>query len=59
MANRAVAHDDLVFSIADLKREGSQRLEPAHRDYYNDGAMDMITYGCCYMACSRLTCWLD
>lgn len=44
MANRAVAHDDLVFSIADLKREGSQRLESAYRDYYNDGAMDMLTY---------------
>ena len=44
MANRAVAHDDLVFSISDLKREGSQRLEPAYRDYYNDGAMDMLTY---------------
>lgn len=44
MANRAVAHDDTVFSIADLKREGSKRIEGPYRDFYNDGAMDMITY---------------
>lgn len=43
MANRAVAHDEAVFSIADLKREGSKRIKGPYRDFYNDGAMDMIT----------------
>lgn len=43
MANRAPALDDHVFSIRDLEREGSERLQPTFRDFYNGGAMDMIT----------------
>ncbi|KAK2596022.1 hypothetical protein N8I77_013532 [Diaporthe amygdali] len=43
MANRSVNLDPKVFSISDLKREGSARLPPMYRDFYNEGAMDMET----------------
>ncbi|KAK5936540.1 hypothetical protein PMZ80_011227 [Knufia obscura] len=43
MANRAPNLDENVFSISDLKHEGSRRLPKATRDYYNEGAMDLIT----------------
>ena len=43
MANRAPNLDDKVFSISDLKYEGSKKLPKATRDYYNEGAMDMVT----------------
>ena len=44
MANRAPALDDKVFSISDLVVEGNKRLPKSYRDFYNEGAMDMITY---------------
>ncbi|KAL1848488.1 hypothetical protein Daus18300_013589 [Diaporthe australafricana] len=43
MANRSVSLDTKVFSINDLKREGSAKLPPVYRDFYNEGAMDMDT----------------
>lgn len=43
MANRAPALDQNVFSISDLKHEGSKRLPKSYRDFYNEGAMDLIT----------------
>lgn len=43
MANRAANLDQNVFSISDLKYEGSRRLPKAIRDFYNEGAMDMLT----------------
>ncbi|KAJ9657793.1 hypothetical protein H2198_004100 [Neophaeococcomyces mojaviensis] len=43
MANRAPALDQNVFSISDLKHEGSKRLPKSYRDFYNVGAMDLIT----------------
>ncbi|KAF2158019.1 FMN-dependent dehydrogenase [Myriangium duriaei CBS 260.36] len=43
MANRAASWDDHVFSIADLNEKGSAKLPPMYREYYNHGAMDMIT----------------
>ncbi|KAF2156544.1 (S)-2-hydroxy-acid oxidase [Myriangium duriaei CBS 260.36] len=43
MANRVAAWDKEVFSIADLKQKGNAKLPPAYKDFYNDGAMDMIT----------------
>jgi (S)-2-hydroxy-acid oxidase len=43
MANRPPALDPLVFSIRDLEHFGTQSLSEAYRDYYNGGAMDMIT----------------
>lgn len=43
MANRPPALDDLVFSIHDLEHYGSQNLTESFREYYNGGAMDMIT----------------
>ncbi|KAF7670697.1 fmn-dependent dehydrogenase [Alternaria burnsii] len=43
MANRASNLDPLVFSIQDLEKEGTKRLLEEYRDFYNGGAMDMIT----------------
>ncbi|KAH7391988.1 FMN-dependent dehydrogenase [Phaeosphaeria sp. MPI-PUGE-AT-0046c] len=43
MANRASNLDPLVFSIQDLEAEGTRRLQKEYRDFYNGGAMDMIT----------------
>jgi len=43
MANRAANLDKNVFAIRDLKYEGSKRLPKATRDFYNEGAMDLIT----------------
>jgi len=43
MANRAANLDKNVFSIKDLKYEGSKRLPKATREFYNEGAMDLIT----------------
>ncbi|OBT84467.1 hypothetical protein VE02_06428 [Pseudogymnoascus sp. 03VT05] len=43
MANRAPTLDPHVVSINDLKELGSQRLPKMFREYYNHGAMDMIT----------------
>ena len=43
MANRATNLDEKVFSISDLEHEGSKRLPKATRDFYNEGAMDLIT----------------
>ncbi|CAH0053715.1 unnamed protein product [Clonostachys solani] len=59
MANRGISWDPLVHSIQDLKEEGSKRLPKMYRgkytctkkplfilgtaDYYNEGAMDLIT----------------
>lgn len=47
MANRPPALDPLVFSIRDLERYGSENLSDAFREYYNGGAMDMISYAQC------------
>lgn len=44
MANRASNLDPLVFSIQDLEKEGTKRLPKQYRDFYNGGAMDMITF---------------
>ena len=59
MANRPPALDDKVFSISDLKHEGSKKLPKSFRgkkysvffehmltisDFYNEGAMDLITW---------------
>jgi (S)-2-hydroxy-acid oxidase len=44
MANRASNLDPLVFSIQDLEQEGTKRLSKEYRDFYNGGAMDMITF---------------
>ncbi|KAJ4993811.1 2-hydroxy-acid oxidase [Stagonosporopsis vannaccii] len=43
MANRPPALDPLVFSIRDLEYYGSENLSDGFRQYYNGGAMDMIT----------------
>ncbi|EOD45740.1 putative fmn-dependent dehydrogenase family protein [Neofusicoccum parvum UCRNP2] len=43
MANRGVTLDPHVFTINDLKERGSSKLPKMYRDYYNEGAMDMIS----------------
>jgi (S)-2-hydroxy-acid oxidase len=44
MANRGQSWDAQVHSIADLREYGSQKLPKMYRDYYNEGAMDLVTY---------------
>ncbi|KAF2447169.1 FMN-dependent dehydrogenase [Karstenula rhodostoma CBS 690.94] len=43
MANRAPTLDRYVFSISDLQRYGSRKLPKMYEEYYNQGAMDMVT----------------
>ncbi|KAL4948512.1 FMN-dependent dehydrogenase [Aspergillus filifer] len=43
MANRGKSYDPNVHSIADLKRLGSGKLAKTYREYYNEGAMNLIT----------------
>ncbi|KAK7419366.1 hypothetical protein QQX98_003318 [Neonectria punicea] len=43
MANRGQSYDAQVHSIKDLERLGSARLPKSTREYYNEGAMDLIT----------------
>ncbi|KAF5502404.1 Oxidase FUB9 [Colletotrichum aenigma] len=43
MANRGVSWDTLIHSIQDLKDHGSRRLPKMYRDYFNEGAMDLLT----------------
>ncbi|KAL4984225.1 hypothetical protein BDW68DRAFT_180837 [Aspergillus falconensis] len=43
MAHRGDTLGKDVCCIDDLKRLGSQRLTPLVRDYYNEGAIDLIT----------------
>lgn len=43
MANRGATWDPMVHTIADLKEHGSKKLTKMYRDYYNEGAMDLVT----------------
>ncbi|KAF3801748.1 Oxidase FUB9 [Colletotrichum gloeosporioides] len=43
MASRGVSWDTSVHSIQDLKYHGSRRLPKMYRDYFNEGAMDLLT----------------
>ncbi|KAM5349041.1 hypothetical protein ACJ41O_008864 [Fusarium nematophilum] len=43
MANRGVSWDPHVHTIADLKELGSNKLPKMYRDYFNEGAMDLVT----------------
>ncbi|KAJ6108434.1 hypothetical protein N7523_009757 [Penicillium sp. IBT 18751x] len=43
MSHRGESLHKDVCCIADLKELGSKRLSPMVRDYYNEGAMDLIT----------------
>ncbi|OAP65126.1 hypothetical protein AYL99_01098 [Fonsecaea erecta] len=43
MANRGRTLDPEVFSIRDLKEKASKKLPKMYREYFNEGAMDMIT----------------
>ncbi|KIY02029.1 uncharacterized protein Z520_02167 [Fonsecaea multimorphosa CBS 102226] len=43
MANRGRTLDPEVFSIRDLKEKASKKLPKTYREYFNEGAMDMIT----------------
>lgn len=41
--NRGKLLDPEVFCISDLKEKGSKKLPQTYREYFNAGAMDMIT----------------
>ncbi|KAL6252756.1 hypothetical protein RBB50_000475 [Rhinocladiella similis] len=43
MANRGRTLDPEVFCIRDLKEKASKKLPKMYREYFNEGAMDMIT----------------
>ncbi|KAI0435754.1 hypothetical protein F4803DRAFT_286060 [Xylaria telfairii] len=43
MANRGATWDPMVHTIADLKEHGSKKMTKMYRDYYNEGAMDLVT----------------
>ncbi|POR36825.1 hypothetical protein TPAR_02961 [Tolypocladium paradoxum] len=43
MANRGRTYDKHVHSIKDLEKYGSEKMSKSHREYYNEGAMDLIT----------------
>ncbi|KAJ5723268.1 Aldolase-type TIM barrel [Penicillium malachiteum] len=43
MANRGTTLSNEVFSIKDLQHYGSKKMDKSTRDYYNEGAMDLIT----------------
>ncbi|KAF7561137.1 hypothetical protein G7046_g2997 [Stylonectria norvegica] len=43
MANRGKTYDARVHTIADLKEYGCNNLPKMYRDYFNGGAMDMVT----------------
>ncbi|GME25460.1 FMN-dependent dehydrogenase family protein [Neofusicoccum parvum] len=43
MANRPQAFHPKILTIRDLKDEASKKLPPMYRDYFNEGASDMIT----------------
>ncbi|RKU43204.1 hypothetical protein DL546_006001 [Coniochaeta pulveracea] len=43
MANRGATWDPDVHTIADLKELGSKKLPKMYRDYFNEGAMDLVT----------------
>lgn len=41
--NRGMKYDPDVVCIADLQREGTKKLGKTYGEYYNQGAMDLIT----------------
>ncbi|KAI1617297.1 FMN-dependent dehydrogenase [Exophiala viscosa] len=43
MANRGPTLDPNVFSISDLEALGSKKIPKMYREYYNEGAMDLIS----------------
>ncbi|KAI1391586.1 FMN-dependent dehydrogenase [Hypoxylon trugodes] len=43
MANRGVSYDPSVHTIADLKELGCRKIPVMYRDYFNEGAMDLVT----------------
>ncbi|KAL4909134.1 hypothetical protein BDW74DRAFT_187464 [Aspergillus multicolor] len=43
MANRGKTLDQQVYCIKDLEQLGSAKMLKSYREYYNEGAMDLIT----------------
>ncbi|UPL02725.1 hypothetical protein LCI18_013659 [Fusarium solani-melongenae] len=43
MANRGRTLNSEIFCLNDLKEKGSKKLPRAYREFYNEGAMDLIT----------------
>ncbi|KAM0549221.1 hypothetical protein ACHAPJ_009531 [Fusarium lateritium] len=43
MANRGKTLHSEIFCLNDLKERGSKKLPKAYREFYNEGAMDLLT----------------
>ncbi|PYH73245.1 alpha-hydroxy acid oxidase [Aspergillus vadensis CBS 113365] len=43
MANRGKSLDSEIFSIADLRAKASEKLPRVFKEFFNEGAMDLIT----------------
>jgi (S)-2-hydroxy-acid oxidase len=43
MANRGETWDPKVHTIQDLKQLGGAKLAKMYRDYFNEGAMDLVS----------------
>ncbi|KAJ9130765.1 FMN-dependent dehydrogenase [Pleurostoma richardsiae] len=43
MANRGPSYDKHVFCIRDLEEQASKKMPKMFRDYFNEGAMDLLT----------------
>lgn len=43
MANRGPSYDKHVFCIKDLEEHASKKMPKMYREYFNEGAMDLIT----------------
>lgn len=43
MANRGATWDPDVHSISDLKALGCRKLPKMYSDFFNEGAMDLVT----------------
>ncbi|KAF5005319.1 hypothetical protein FDECE_8215 [Fusarium decemcellulare] len=43
MANRGKTLHSEIFCLNDLKEQGSKKLPRAYREFYNEGAMDLLT----------------
>jgi hypothetical protein len=44
MANRGPSFDKHVFCIKDLEAAASKKMSKMNREYFNEGAMDLLTY---------------
>lgn len=53
MANRGEAWDEHVHTIRDLAELGSKKIPKMYREYFNEGAMDLVSYALPILPSSR------